>query len=248
MPPLVGVAGVIVVWAVVAASVDSTAVPSPAAVWAAFVDGLGDGTLLEATWRTLVRLAFSFAVAVTIGVLLGLLLALSEFARRAIRPLVVALQITPFVAWVPLAVIWFGVTERAVVFVAIVGSFPAMTLATIQAIRQVPPLYRRAGRTLGASGWTLYREIVLPAAMPGVMAGLQQAWGFAWKALMAGELIVVAANATGLGHLLAREEADVAALLATLAVILVIGVAAEYLLFGQLDRRIRRRRGLIVEA
>jgi sulfonate transport system permease protein len=247
-PPVAGVLGLLVVWAIVASATDTAAIPSPAVVWSAFLDGLRDGSIAEATWRTLVRLAFSFAVSVTVGVLLGLLLALNEFARRAIRPLVVALQITPFVAWVPLAVIWFGVTERAVVFVAIVGSFPAMTLATIQAIRQVPPLYRRAGRTLGASGWTLYREIVLPAAMPGVMAGLQQAWGFAWKALMAGELIVGAASATGLGHLLARQEADVAALLATLGVIVVIGVAAEYLLFGQLDRRIRRRRGLIVES
>jgi NitT/TauT family transport system permease protein len=247
-PPLAGILAFVGVWALIAATTETSAIPSPAVVWSAFLDGLRDGSLLEATWRTLVRLAFSFAVAVTIGVLLGLLLALNEFARRAIRPLVVALQITPFVAWVPLAVIWFGVTERAVVFVAIVGSFPAMTLATIQAIRQVPPLYRRAGRTLGASGWTLYREVVLPAAMPGVMAGLQQAWGFAWKALMAGELIVAAAGATGLGHLLAREEADVAALLATLAAILVIGVAAEYVIFGQLDRRMRRRRGLIVES
>ena len=93
-------------------------------------------------------------------------------------------------------------TERAVVFVTIVGSFPAMTLATLQAVRQVPPLYERAGRTLGARGWTLYRRIVFPAAMPGVMAGLQQAWGFAWKALMAGELIVATVGATGLGHLL----------------------------------------------
>jgi ABC-type nitrate/sulfonate/bicarbonate transport system, permease component len=114
---------------------------------------------------------------------------------------VVALQITPFVAWVPLAVIWFGATERAVVFVAIVGSFPSMALATLQAIRQVPPLYERAGRTLGARGWSLYRKIIVPAALPGMMAGLQQAWGFAWKALMAGELIVAAAHA-GLGHLL----------------------------------------------
>ncbi len=246
-PPLVGVAGVILVWGIVAAVWDSPSLPSPAAVWSAFVDGLGDGTLLEAAALTLIRLAFSFGVAVVIGVLLGVGLALNEFARRAIRPLVVALQITPFVAWVPLAVIWFGVTERAVVFVAIVGSFPAMTLATIQAIRQVPPLYRRAGRTLGADGWTLFRQVVFPAALPGVMAGLQQAWGFAWKALMAGELIVAAAGATGLGHLLARQQADVPALLATLAVILVIGVAADYLLFGLLDRRIRRRRGLIVE-
>jgi NitT/TauT family transport system permease protein len=106
-------------------------------------------------------------------------------------------------------------------------------------------LYERAGRTLGARGWTLYRKIVVPAALPGMMAGLQQAWGFAWKALMAGELIVVAAGATGLGHLLAGQEHDVAALLATLAVIVAIGVAVDYVVFGQLDRRIRARRGLL---
>jgi NitT/TauT family transport system permease protein len=248
-PPLVGIAGVIVVWAVAAAATDTAAIPSPAVVWSAFLDGMRDRSIPEAAVKTLIRLAFSFVVAVTLGVLLGLVLALSGFARRAIRPLVVALQITPFVAWVPLAVIWFGATERAVVFVAIVGSFPAMTLATIQAIRQVPPLYERTGRTLGATGWTLYRSVVFPAAMPGVMAGLQQAWGFAWKALMAGEVIVTAASAhAGLGHLIGQPGASVPTLLAALAVILVIGVAADYLLFGQLDRRIRRRRGLLGEA
>ncbi len=175
------------------------------------------------------------------------MLALNAFARRAIRPLVVALQITPFVAWVPLAVVWFGATERAVVFVAIVGSFPAMTLATIQAIRQVPPLYERAGRTLGARGWTLYREVVVPAALPGMMAGLQQAWGFAWKALMAGELIVIdrgsdrsRASPRGTRRRRVhppgcpRGDRD-------------IGVAVDYLLFGQLDRRLRRRRGLLID-
>ena len=142
----------IVVWAIVAAATNSAAIPSPAVVWSAFLDGMRDGTLPEAALKTLIRLAFSFVVAVALGVLLGIVLALNGFARRAIRPLVVALQITPFVAWVPLAVIWFGATERAVVFVAIVGSFPAMTLATLQAIRQVPPLYERTGRTLGAQG------------------------------------------------------------------------------------------------
>jgi NitT/TauT family transport system permease protein len=246
-PPAAGIAGLLLIWAIVAAVTDTRAIPSPADVWHAFVAGVRDGALLRAAVRTLIRLAFSFAVAVAIGISIGLGLALNEFARRAIRPLIVALQITPFVAWVPLAVVWFDVSERAVVFVAIVGSFPAMALATLQAIRQVPPLYERAGRTLGATGWTLYRRIVLPAALPGVMAGLQQAWGFAWKALMAGELIVATAGATGLGHLLAGEEQDVTALLATLAVIVVLGVAADYLLFGQLDRRIRGRRGLLPE-
>ncbi|MGZ4131895.1 MAG: ABC transporter permease [Actinomycetota bacterium] len=247
LPPLVGIGGVLVVWSLLAATTSSTTIPSPASVWSAFVAGLRDGTILEATGRTLLRLAFSFVVAVVLGVALGVLLAVNGFARRAVRPLVVALQITPFVAWAPLAIVWFGETERAVVFVAIVGSFPAMTLATIQAIRQVPPLYQRAGRTLGAEGWTLYRRVVYPAALPGVMAGLQQAWGFAWKALMAGELIVSAARAIGLGRLLDTQHGDVAGLLAVLAVIIVVGVAAEYLLFGTLDRRIRRKRGLLVE-
>jgi NitT/TauT family transport system permease protein len=246
-PPLAGIALAIGLWALVGALTDTSAIPSPAAVWTAFVDGVRDGTLLGAAWRTLLRLAFSFVVAVTLGIALGIALALNEFARRAVRPLVVALQITPFVAWVPLAVIWFGQGERAVVFVAIVGAFPAMTLATIQSIRNVPPLWQRAGRTLGARGWTLYRRVIFPAAMPGVIAGLQQAWGFAWKALMAGELIVAAVGAAGLGHLLAREGTDTPALLAALAVILVIGVAVDYLLFGQLDRHVRRKRGLLLE-
>ena len=150
LPPLAGIAGLIVVWGVIAASTSSPSIPSPLAVWDALVDGLRAGTIQEAALKTLIRLAFSFVVAVVLGTGLGVLLALNEFARRAIRPLIVALQITPFVAWVPLAVVWFGVSERAVVFVAIVGSFPAMALATLQAIRQVPPLYERAGRTLGA--------------------------------------------------------------------------------------------------
>ena len=241
----------IAVWGLIAAVTDTAAIPSPLTVWSAFLDGVRDGTLPKAALRTLIRLAFSFGVAVVFGTLLGVGLALNEFARRSIRPIVVALQITPFVAWVPLAVIWFGATERAVVFVAIVGSFPAMTLATIQAIRQVPPLYERAGRTLGATGWSLFRKVIFPAALPGVMAGLQQAWGFAWKALMAGE-VIVATTHSGLGHLLGRPGIDVPAavpeLLAALGVILVIGVAVDYLLFGQIDRRIRQRRGLVIES
>ena len=247
-PPLAGIAGTIALWSIVAAATSTDAIPSPAVVWDAFIAGVRDGSLVDGAVKTLMRLAFSFVVAVALGVAIGFLLALNEFARRAIRPLVVALQITPFVAWVPLAVVWFGVTERAVVFVAIVGSFPAMTLATIQAIRQVPPLYERAGRTLGATGWSLYRKVIFPAAVPGVVAGLQQAWGFAWKALMAGELVVLAAGTAGLGHVLGEPGQPVATLLAALAVVLVIGVAVDYLLFGQLDRRVRRRRGLIVES
>ncbi len=246
-PPSAGIAGLIAIWAVVAALTTTSGVPSPIDTWKAFVGGMADGTLPEATVKTLIRLVFSFALAVLIGTMLGVGFALNEFAQRSIRPLVVALQIVPFVAWVPIAVIWFGPTERAVVFVTVVGSFPSMTLATMAAVRQVPPILKRAGRTLGAEGWTLYRNVILPAALPGFLAGLQQAWGFAWKALMAAELIIAAAGAVGLGHLLARKAGDVPVLVAAVAVIAVIGVLVDYLLFNRLDRRVRRRRGLLLE-
>jgi sulfonate transport system permease protein len=241
-PPLLGV-----VVLLAAALTDTTAIPSPAETWSALRAGIADGSIPEATWKSLLRLAFSFAAALVIGTALGLLLAAFELVRRSVRPLVVALQIIPFVAWVPLAVIWFGVTERAVVFVAIAGSFPSVALATLQGIRQVPPLYIRAGKTLGATGWTLQRDIVFPAAMPAYMTGIQQAWGFAWKALMAGELIVPAVGASGLGHLLDSSQ-DVAEILAVVGVIAVIGVAVDYLIVGTIDRRVRAKRGLLEPA
>jgi sulfonate transport system permease protein len=247
-PPLLGIVVLLVVWVVVAAATDTSSIPGPPAVWSALRHGFADGSIPEATSKSLIRLAFSFAAALVIGTGLGLALAAFELPRRSIRPLVVALQITPFVAWVPLAVIWFGVTERAVVFVAIAGSFAAVTLATLQGIRQVPPLFVRAGRTLGATGWELQRSVVFPAALPAYMAGVQQAWGFAWKALMAGELIVPATGASGLGHLLDRSRGDVASLLAVVAVIAVIGVAVDSFIVGAIDRRIRAKRGLLEPA
>lgn len=246
-PPLLGIAALLVVWGAAAALTHTSSVPGPGEAWNALRSGFADGTIPEATLKSLVRLAFSFSAALVVGTVLGLMLSAFELARRSIRPLVVALQITPFVAWVPLAVIWFGVTERAVVFVAIAGSFPAITLATLQGIRQVPPLYVRAGRTLGATGWELQRSVVFPAALPAYMVGVQQAWGFAWKALMAGELIVPATGADGLGHLLDRSK-DVASLLAVVGVIAIIGVAVDYFVVGAADRRIRAKRGLLEPA
>jgi NitT/TauT family transport system permease protein len=244
-PIVAGLTGLIAVWALVAALASPDTVPSPVAVWRAFVHGVSDGTITTAAFKTLIRLAFSFVVAIAIGTAIGFGLALNEFARRSIRPLIVALQIVPPIAWFPLAIVWFGFSERAVVFVAVVGAFPSVTLATIASFRQVSPLLVRAGRTLGADGWELYRGVIFPAALPGYVAGLQQAWGFAWKALLAGELLTGAARAAGLGQLLANSQNDVPELLAALAVVVLIGVAVDYLVFGQLDRSVRRRRGLL---
>ena len=203
----------------------------------------------RAALKTLIRLLFSFAMAIVIGTSdrsgarAQRVRATRASARSSWR-----CRSLPFIAWLPLAVVWFGATERAVVFVTIVGAFPSMTLATMSSMRQVPPLLKRAGLTLGADGWTLYRRVIFPAALPGYIGGLQQAWGFAWKALMAAELIVPAAGAVGLGQLLDRSQQDVPELLAALGVIVVIGVLVDYLIFNRLDRRVRSKRGLLLES
>lgn len=220
--------------------------PAPADVWSRLTENFfGDDGLFVAAQRSLLRLAFGMGAAVVIGTLLGIAMAASGVVQRSIGTMMTGLQALPSIAWLPLAAVWLGLTERAVLFVVVVGAFPAIAIATAASLRQAPPLLVRAGRTLGARGWTLYRRVVLPAAVPGYWLGLQQAWAIAWRALMAGELII--AGGRGLGHMLGRATFDTSLTLAVMAVIVVIGVAVDYL-FAVVDRRIRRRRGLVAPA
>jgi len=220
--------------------------PSPAAVWNAFTSNLtGDDGLLAATRGTIIRLAFSLSVAVIVGTLIGVAMAASRIVQRSLGTLMTALQALPSIAWLPLAILWFGFTERAVMFVVFVGGVPAVAIATATSIRQVPPLLIRAGRTMGASGWTLQRTVVLPACVPGYWTGLQQAWAVAWRALLAAEIIRVGA-ARGLGHLLEASADNTSLIIAVMGVVVVIGLAIDSF-FSVVDRRIRRRRGLLVQ-
>jgi NitT/TauT family transport system permease protein len=220
--------------------------PSPAAVWDKLTANFsGDGGLFVAAQRSLLRLAFGMAAAVAIGTLLGIAMAASRIVQRSVGTLMTGLQALPSIAWLPLAAVWLGLTERAVLFVVVIGAFPAIAIATAASLRVAPPILVRAGRTLGARGWALYRGVVLPAAVPGYWSGLQQGWAFAWRALMAGELLI--AGGRGLGHLLSRATFDTSLMLAVMVVIVVIGVAVDYL-FAVVDRRIRRRRGLVSAA
>jgi len=248
-PVLAVLAAILVIWAILSATglVSTTVLPSPATTWRAFAARWADGTIPVATGKTLLRLAFGFGVAIGLGTLLGLGLAASSFARRSVGSIVVALQAIPSIAVLPLAILWFGFTERAVVFVTIVGAVPSVTLATVTSIRTVPPILRRVGLTMGARGPRLYREVLFPAALPGYIAGLQQAWGFAWRALMAGELITHTTAASGLGQLLVRsqERSDAPVVVAVLLVIIVLGMAMDLLVFRPVDRRVRAKRGLL---
>ena len=241
------VAGVIAVWWVLSATgaVPARDLPSPATVWTRLWDRIADGTIPLAASRSLIRLAFGIAVAAVFGTLLGVAMAATRPFQRAVGPLVVGLQALPPIAWLPLAILWLGYSERAVVLVVIVGAFPAIALATASSVRQVSPTLVRAGRTLGASGWDLYRHVVGPAAVPGYLEGLRQGWVFGWRSLLAAELII--RGGRGLGHSLTRagRAFDAPAILALMVVIAIIGVAVDAA-FAALDRRVRARRGLLV--
>jgi NitT/TauT family transport system permease protein len=223
--------------------------PSPGEVARSLRDGLyAGGTTLRpgplgyAVVTSLRRLLFGYSISLIGGVALGLGLARSRLLRESLGTLVLALQALPSICWLPLAVLWFGLSESAILFVVIVGAMLSITVAAESAVRNVPPLLIRAARTMGARGATLYLRVILPAALPGIITGMKLGWIFAWRALLAGELIFVSG---GIGQALrvGEDTNDMARVIAVMAIIIGLGLTIELLLFVQLERRVRERWG-----
>ena len=221
--------------------------PSPFEVLARLWEDLGTVKLWNAIAITLRRGITGFALAIVIGVALGLLIARFRILRAAIGSLITGLQTMPSIAWFPLAILLFKLSEQAITFVVILGAAPSIANGLIHGVDHIPPVLRRAGRVLGARGLDEYRYVVLPAAMPSFVAGLKSGWAFAWRSLMAGELLVVIAFQASLGQLLqvSRDLVDSKGLLAVMIVILTIGILIDALVFGTVERRIREKRGLL---
>jgi NitT/TauT family transport system permease protein len=221
--------------------------PGPGDVAARLASDLADGNTWAAVWTTLRRGLWGFAIAIGLGILVGALVAHFAVMRSAIGSLIMGLQTMPSIAWFPLAILLFGLTEEAITFVVVLGAAPSIANGLIHGIDHIPPVLTRAGRVLGARGLDAYRYVILPAAMPSFFGGLKQGWAFAWRSLLAGELIVIIASKASLGQLLQvnRELADSEGLLSIMVVILFIGIALDSLVFGALDRRIRDKRGLL---
>jgi len=221
--------------------------PSPFTVFKELGQRIGDGTIVAAVGMTMRRAFLGFALATLIGVVLGSLVSRIAVLRSAVGSLITGLQTMPSIAWFPLAILLFKPTEGAIMFVMVLGAAPAIANGLIAGTDHIPPLMLRAGRVLGARDLALYRHVILPASLPSFLMGLKQGWAFAWRSLMAGELLVIIANRHSVGEQLqnARELADGPWLLATMVVILVIGIAVDSLVFGTLDRAVRRRWGLI---
>jgi NitT/TauT family transport system permease protein len=206
-----------------------------------------DGQLAADGGRSLLRLARGYALSVAAGVPLGIAMARSPTLGGALRPVVLGLQAMPSICWLPLAVLWFGLSEPAILFVVVMGSVVGIAIATEDAVAGVDPVLLRAAGTLGIRGLRLHAGVLLPAALPGIVTGLKLGWSFAWRALMSGELVFAAG---GIGQLLqaARAERDAARLLALMAVIVAIGVAVDRGVFRIVEVRVRRRWGFAESA
>ena len=217
--------------------------PTPQSVLEALRSGLSDHTFFTGVSISMKRIAVGYGLSVLMGAAMGFLLAASEFLKDTLGGLVLSLQSLPSLCWLPLAVLWFGLTEKAILFVVVMGSLLAVTINVETGVSHVPKIYLLAGRNLGARGLRLFLHVLLPASLPHLVAGLKQGWAFAWRSLISGEMIFVS---LGLGHLLmmGRDLNDVSQVLAVMIVIMAIGHLVDRLLFESLENRIRQRWGV----
>jgi NitT/TauT family transport system permease protein len=219
--------------------------PGPGATLANLWDQLHTRLLWHAIGTTAERAVIGFGLAVLIGAVIGALVSRIRPLRAAVGSLITGLQTMPSIAWFPFAIILFGISTTAILFVIILGAAPSIANGLIAGVDYTPPLLLKAGTMMGLRRVSLYRHLILPASLPALVAGLRQGWAFAWRSLMAGELLVIIANQPSLGVLLStdQDQSDMQSATAIIIVILVIGILV-HTLFSLADRSIRRRWGL----
>ncbi len=219
-------------------------------LWAT-VPSLGDFTTsfvrnfhsyLMGVTASLKRILMGYSVSLVFGMALGVVFARFKILGETVGNLIGLLQVLPSICWLPLAILWFGLSEWAIQFVVIIGAFLPLVIATEGAIKNIPPLYIRAARTMGIKGFDLYWRVILPATLPSVMNGLKLSWVFAWRSLMAAELLFVTA---GLGRLLqgGRERHDIPQVVTVMLLILFIGLVVDNGIFGPVQRHLQKRWG-----
>jgi len=249
-PRVLAIALVLAVWELIALTGwKHYVLKGPGPVLASLWDQAVHGNLWSIIGATLHSAVTGYALALLIGTAAGLLVARIPPLRAAVGSIITGLQTMPSIAWVPFAIILFGQTPAAILFVVVLGAAPSIASGLISGVDYTPPLLLRAGRTMGLRGFALYRYLILPASLPAYVAGMKQGWAFAWRSLMAGELVVSIIGQFSIGQQLDvyQQNLDFAGATATIIVILVIGIVVDTI-FTKADRAIRRRRGLLEEA
>lgn len=250
-PKLLAIAIVLVAWQVFyladfRGDTASGLVKGPAATLSSLWDQLHHALLWQAIGSTVQAAVFGYALALVIGSVAGAVVSRIPPLRAATGSIISGLQTMPSIAWFPFAIILFGASVSAILFVMILGAAPSIANGLITGVDYTPPLLLRAGRTMGLRGIALYRHLILPASLPAYVAGLKQGWAFSWRSLMAGELLVVIIGHPSLGILLntAQDNQDLSGAISIMIVILVIGIAVDTA-FTKADSSVRRRRGLL---
>jgi NitT/TauT family transport system permease protein len=217
--------------------------PGPAKVGATFLRLASDRTLLFATAVSLRRILIGYGISLIVGVPMGVLIARSRVADDTLGVVVSGFQALPSICWLPLALLWFGLSPNAILFVVVVGAVTSIAVTVKDGVNNLPPTYIRAAKTMGTKPLPMLLEVILPAVGPSVLTAAKVGWGFAWRALMSGELLFVS---LGLGHLLmmGRELADMSQVLVVMGVIMTIGLLADRIVFGALEAMVRERWGL----
>lgn len=217
--------------------------PSPIDVFKTLYGLIIDNTLGIAIVASLKRILVGFFISILIGSTIGLTIVRFKYLDENLSALILGLQTLPSICWLPFAILWYGLNESAIIFVIAIGSTFAISIAIESGIKNVNPLFIRAAKTMGANGIKIYWNVILPASLPNIVSGLKQGWSFAWRALMAGEML----SATkGLGQVLmvGRDLADISQVMAVMVVIVVLGLGVDKLFFGRIEKSIRYKWGL----
>ncbi|MFA4880424.1 MAG: ABC transporter permease [Candidatus Doudnabacteria bacterium] len=218
--------------------------PSPQTVIKTLFKGFLNGTYIWGILISMRRIFIGFGISLLFGTALGFLVAKIKLLRQTIDPLILGLQTLPSICWLPLALLWFGLNEKAIIFVVVMGTILSITISVKGAVTSIQPSLINAGKILGARGVNLYRYIILPAILPSYITGVKQGWSFAWRSLMSGEMLFITA---GLGQLLmfGRELNDMAQVMAVMMVIVIIGVIFDQFIFGNIESRLNYKWGLL---
>ena len=221
--------------------------PSPRNVAEALYSGFQDHSFYIGIAVTMKRMLIGYSLSVIIGMILGLLLASNRMIEATAGGLLVSLQSLPSICWIPLAVLWFGLTEKAILFVVLMGSVLSVTIAMEDGRKQMPGIYRMAGRNLGARGFRLFWYVLLPASAPYIFSGLKQGWAFGWRSLIQAEMIFLS---LGLGQLLmmGRDLNDMSQVIAIMLLIVAIGCMVDLMVFRVIERNLQKKWGFALTA
>ncbi len=221
--------------------------PSPVTVTGYLIGAVDDGSLPLAFLLTIKRLIAGYALGILVGLPTGMICGRFSLGARTVGVLALAMQALPSVCWVPLALLWFGQSESAMLFIVVMGSLWSVLLAAQHGLQSVPPIYISAARTLGSRGLHTALFVRLPAALPSIIQGMKQGWAFAWRSLMAAEIYVTVLSGFGLGHLLhyGRELLAMEQVLGIMLVIMMLGVCVDRIIFGPVEYALQRRWGIL---